>query len=175
VIAVTESANDRPRPPVGRTAGTVAQTNICLNNQTQEMTMSTRASLFALAAIATLATALASTDASAAQFTVNHHGSHFGMHLHPYPICSWGCGHDHDGREDERERDRWGGWNHRPIYGAPVGVASVGASVAPAGAPAPSGGCLTKRELPDGSALFRDLCTREQAESQPPAGAPAPR
>jgi hypothetical protein len=177
VIAVTESANERPRPPVGRTAGTGAQTNICLNNQTQEMTMSTRASLFCLAAIAGLATALASTAASAAQFTVNHPGSHLGTHFHPYPICAFGCGHDHDGREDERERDRREGWNHRPIYGAPAGVASVGASVAPTGAPAPApfGGCLTKRELPDGSALFRDLCTQEQAESQPPSGAPVPR
>ena len=131
--------------------------------------MSTRASLLALAAIAGFATALASTAASASQFTVNHPASHLGTHFHPYPICALGCGHDHDGREDERERDRREGWYHRPTYGAPV--ASVGTSVAPAGvpAPAPAGGCLTKRELPDGSALFRDLCTQEQAESQPPA------
>jgi hypothetical protein len=132
--------------------------------------MSTRTSLLALAAIATIATAsLASTAASAAQFTVNHFG-HFGPHYHPYPICSWGCGHWRDHEEDEREH-RWWGWNHRPYYGGPVGVASVGGSVAPAGAPAPAGGCLTKRELPNGSALFRDLCTQEQAESQPQGGA----
>ena len=132
--------------------------------------MSNRTSLLALAAIATVATAaLASTGASAAQFTVNHSG-HFGSHFHPYPICSWGCGHDHD-RDGWRDHDRddWRiGFNHR-YEGGSVGVASAGGSV-PA-APAPSGGCLTKRELPEGSALFRDLCTQEQAESQPPGGA----
>ena len=138
--------------------------------------MSTRASLLALAAIATLATAaLAATDASAAQFTVNHSGGHFGSHYHPYPICSWGCPREHEHREDEREH-RWG-WNHHPIYGGTVAVAGVGGSAAPASAPAParSGGCLTKRELPDGSALFRDLCTQEEAESQPQGGAPGAR
>jgi hypothetical protein len=139
--------------------------------------MSTRASLLALTAIATVVTAaLAASGASAAQFTVNHSSSHFGTHLHPYPICVSGCFHEHDAREDERERDRRQDWDHRPIYGAPVGVASVAASVAPASAPAPApaGGCLTKRELPDGSALFRDLCTQEEAVSPPPS-APAPR
>jgi hypothetical protein len=139
--------------------------------------MSARASLLALAAIATLATAaLAATDASAAQFTVNHPGGHLGSHFHPYPICSWGCPRERDHEEDEREHRRWG-WNHHPIYAGPVGVASVGTTVAPASAPAPSpsGGCLTKRELPDGSALFRDLCTHEQAESQPQGGAPGGR
>jgi hypothetical protein len=139
--------------------------------------MSIRASLLALTAIATVATAaLAATGASAAQFTVNHSAGHFGTHLHPYPICVSGCFHDHDAREDERERDRRFDLEHRPIYGAPVGVASVAASAAPASAPAPTpaGGCLTKRELPDGSALFRDLCTQEEAVSPPPS-APAPR
>ncbi|HEY4405129.1 MAG TPA: hypothetical protein VGN55_10765, partial [Xanthobacteraceae bacterium] len=58
--------------------------------------MSTRASLLAVAAIATLAAALSATAASAAQFTVNHPGSHLGTHFHPYPICVTGCFHDHD-------------------------------------------------------------------------------
>jgi hypothetical protein len=49
------------------------------------------------------------------------------------------------------------------------------ASAGVAAAPAPSGGCLTKRDLPDGSALFRDLCTHEQAESQPQGNAPGAR
>jgi hypothetical protein len=136
--------------------------------------MSTRASTLALAAIAALATAsLASTGASAAQFTVNHPGV---MHLHPYPICALGCPHERDHEEDERER-RSEVIEHRPIYGGPVGVASVGATVAAASAPASvtSAGCLTKTELPNGSALFRDLCTQEQAVSQPPGAAPAPR
>jgi len=135
--------------------------------------MSTRASLLAFAAITTLAAgALGSTGASAAQFTVNHPGGHLGTHLHSYPICSWGCRHDHE--EDEREHRMWG-WEHRPYHGAAVSVATTGAALAPASAPAPSGGCLTKRELPDGSALFRDLCTQEQAESQPQGRAPGPR
>jgi hypothetical protein len=136
--------------------------------------MSIRASTLALAAIATLATAaLASTGASAAQFTVNHPSV---THLHPYPICVVGCPRDHDHEEDEREH-RWESFEHRPIYGGPGGVASVGASVAPASVPAPvaTGGCLTKTELPDGSALFRDLCTHEEAQSLPPGTAPAPR
>ena len=133
--------------------------------------MSARASLLALAAIATLATAaLAATDASAAQFTVNHSGGHFGAHYHPYPICSWGCPREHE------PEHRWG-WNHHPIYRGTVAVASVGGSAAAASiaGPARSGGCLTKRELPDGSALFRDLCTQEEAESQPQGGAPGTR
>jgi hypothetical protein len=135
--------------------------------------MSNRASLFALAAIASLATAsLASTDASAAQFTVNHSGGHF-PHLHPGPICSWGCGHDHD---HDRDDWRWRfGFNHRIYEGGGVAVANAGPAAAPAAAPAPTGGCLTKRELPDGSALFRDMCTHEQAESQPQGGAPGNR
>jgi hypothetical protein len=131
--------------------------------------MSNRASLFALAAIASLATAgLASTDAAAAPFTVNHSGGHFQNHWHPYPICSWGCGHDHD---HDRDDWRWRfGFNHRVYEGGGVAVANAGPSASPAAAPAPTGGCLTKRELPDGSALFRDMCTHEQAESQPQGG-----
>src|SRR5579862_4848583 len=109
--------------------------------------MSNRASLLALAAIASLATAgLASTDAAAAPFTVNHSGGHF-PNLHPGPICSWGCGHDHD-RDDWRWRF---GFNHRIYEGGGIAVANAAPAVAPAAA-APTGGCLTKRELPDGSA-----------------------
>ncbi len=136
--------------------------------------MSNRTSLFALAAIASLATAaLASTGASAAQFTVNHSGGHFQSHWRPYPICSWGCGHDHD---HDRDDWRWRfGFGHRFYQGGGVAVASAGTAAAPAAAPAPTGGCLTKRELPDGSALFRDLCTHEQAESQPQGSAPGAR
>jgi hypothetical protein len=57
------------------------------------------------------------------------------------------------------------------------GGAVYGSGVAPgvnysAPAPAPTGGCLTKQELPDGSALFQDLCTQEQAESPPQGPAP---
>jgi hypothetical protein len=59
-------------------------------------------------------------------------------------------------------------------YGSGPRVSYSGIDSAPAGAPAPSGGCLTKQELPDGSAVFRDLCTQEQAES-PPQGGPSGR
>jgi hypothetical protein len=145
-------------------------------NQTQEISMPNRASTLALAALATLATAaLASSNASAAQFTVNHSAGHVSTHVHLFPpICSSGCGHDHDEwREHDRDDGRWR-FGHRPYEGGPVSVASVGGS-APVSAPAPSAGCLTKRELPNGSALFRDLCTQEEAESQPAGGAPGSR
>jgi hypothetical protein len=167
----------RDRQMVERPGPVLRPMHVRTTKHSQEMSMPTRASLLALATIATLATAaLAATGASAAQFTVNHPGGHWDAHYHPYPICSWGCHRWHDHEEDEREHHSWG-WNHRPIYAGPVGVASAGRAAVSARAQVPSGsaGCLTKRELPDGSALFKDLCTQEQAESQPQGGAPGAR
>lgn len=153
--------------------------------------MSARRSIFVLAALATLgAAALAPTGASAHGFGghigggihVGGHigGIHVGGHIGGihvggvrvgvhgvwpgHPICGWGCNpHPVWPRYGWRERVRVGG----VVAGAPsVAVpTTVAAPVAPAN-------CLTKRELPDGSALFRDRCTQEQAES-PPAGAAA--
>jgi hypothetical protein len=110
-------------------------------------------------------------DTHRATFHVSgHFGGHFGGHYwghgygynhwwHPYPwhFCHYG-------------------WYCHPHIGIGVGVASTvvtgssGAASAPASAPA-TGGCLSKRELPDGSALFRDRCTGEQADSQTQGGA----
>ena len=68
------------------------------------------------------------------------------------------------------------GIGHGPVVATGAGAASAPAPMAMASGGAPSGGpsrgCLTKQELPDGSALFRDMCTQEQAESQPQGGAP---
>jgi hypothetical protein len=139
--------------------------------------MSTRKSMFALAAIAALAaSSLAPTSASA------HFG---GFHR------SWGHDHDHD-------RDRgsfhmsynhfhwwpphpgcwsWCRWHPRYRFGGGAVSPVVSAASAPAAVPAsaPAGGCLSKRELPDGDALFKDNCTGEKAESQPQGGNPGGR
>ena len=138
--------------------------------------MSKRASLITAAAIATLATAALATSASALPIIVHGGGGIHGIHIHPGPICSWGCGHDHDHDHD----GRWWGFRRPIVEGA---VASVGVNTAvtsapvsaPAPAVAPTGGCLTKRELPDGSALFRDKCTGEAAESAPEGAPPGQR
>jgi hypothetical protein len=94
-------------------------------------------------------------------------GAWRGVGLRPGPVCGWHCNPFHPW-------PRYGGWpRYYPRYGVGGGVAygsgagySAAAS-APAAA-APSTGCLTKQELPDGTALFQDLCTQEQAETQPP-------
>ncbi len=125
--------------------------------------MSIRKSMLALAAISALATsALAPTSASA-HFGVFHPGwGHFHVgfaHLHwwpPHPGCfGWCRWHPHY---------RFGGFAPTVVSGAPV-VTSTPAS-------APGGSCLSKRELPDGDALFKDRCTGEQAESQPQGATP---
>jgi hypothetical protein len=134
----------------------------------KEITMSTRKSMFALAAIATLATsALVPTSASAhfggfrpAWGHVHVGFGHF--HLWPtHPGClnwSWCRWHPHY---------RFGGFAPTVVSGSPT------VTSAPASAPsAPTGGCLSKRELPDGDALFKDRCTGEQAESQPQGSSP---
>jgi hypothetical protein len=162
--------------------------------------MSIRKSIFALAAIATLGTsALAPTSASAfgGHFGGGHFGGHiggfghFGGHVwghgfgsrfgghfwghgfgprfgswRPGPICHWGCGYP--GRYHWWPRFGFG-YRGAPVYGSGVGPSATYA--APVSAPAPARGCLTKQELPDGTALFQDLCTQEQAETQP-QGAP---
>jgi hypothetical protein len=125
--------------------------------------MTIRKSMLTLAAISALATsALAPTSASA-----HFGGFHLGWgHVHvgfyhphwwpPHPGCLGWCGwHPHY---------RFGGIAPTVVSGAPV-VTSAPAS-------APGGSCLSKRELPDGDALFKDRCTGEQAESQPQGAVP---
>ena len=56
-------------------------------------------------------------------------------------------------------------WWHQPHYGV-VETTTVSAPVQTAAAPAPCN-CLTKKYLQDGSVLFSDLCTKEQAMATP--------
>jgi hypothetical protein len=83
--------------------------------------------------------------------------------------------HDHDHDHDWDHHHHWGFWWHQPHLGvigydtvtaAPVATAPVSAAVGTAATPAPCN-CLTKRYLQDGSVLFTDLCTKEQAMATP--------
>jgi hypothetical protein len=56
-------------------------------------------------------------------------------------------------------------WWHQPHYGV-VEYSTVSAPVAAATAPAPCN-CLTKRYLQDGSVLFKDICSKEEAMATP--------
>jgi hypothetical protein len=86
-------------------------------------------------------------------------------------------GHDHGGYYGRYYHDRWYGWRDRPeivVEGvpgavavpAPVQAVSAGVSV-PAQAAAAPCNCLTKQNLPDGSVLFQDICTKESAIAAP--------
>ena len=97
--------------------------------------------------------------------------------MQPYPPRYTGFPH-YWPHYEPRYEPRFGfGIGHGPVVATGAGAASAPAPMAMASGGAPSGGpsrgCLTKQELPDGSALFRDMCTQEQAESQPQGGAPA--
>jgi hypothetical protein len=80
--------------------------------------------------------------------------------------------HDHDRDRDhdrdwDRDHDRYSFWWHRPHYGVVEynTVGAVGAAVTTG--PAAPCNCLTKRYLDDGSVLFTDICTKEQAMATP--------
>jgi hypothetical protein len=152
--------------------------------------MSTRTSMFALAAIASLSsTALAPTSASALGFGGHvggvHFGGHFGAHFGGYNHVAsnhWQHFCPLDGRcppltHPEPPYPRYPHpWPHIGVgVGVGATVAAAGTATEPSSGPAPSGGCLTKRELPDGDALFKDRCTGEKAESQPQGGNPGAR
>lgn len=91
-----------------------------------------------------------------------------------------GCDHDkdhdkdHDGDHDhDWDRDHhhhWMVWWHQPHYGvvdySTVNAPVASAPVATATTPAPCN-CLTKQYLQDGSVLFTDLCTKEEAMATP--------
>jgi hypothetical protein len=82
-----------------------------------------------------------------------------------------GCDHDkdHDGDHDHDwdhdHHHHWMVWWHQPHYGV-VDYSTVTAPVATATTPAPCN-CLTKQYLQDGSVLFTDLCTKEEAMATP--------
>jgi hypothetical protein len=76
--------------------------------------------------------------------------------------------HDHD-RDHDHDWDRdhgrpWMVWWHQPHYG--VEYSTVSAPVQTATTPAPCN-CLTKTYLQDGSVMFKDLCTKEEAMATP--------
>jgi hypothetical protein len=91
--------------------------------------------------------------------------------------------HDHDFDHDHDHDHDWWWWKHHhahwwygspsyagPEYVAPVATGPVSAPVATApvaSAPSAPCNCLTKRYLADGSVLFTDLCTKEQAMATP--------
>ncbi len=100
---------------------------------------------------------------------------------HPVTGCTVTVGngdHDHDPGHDHDHRgyfhDRWYGWRDRPeivVEGAP-GVVAVPAAVQAVPVPAAQTAaapcnCLIKRNLPDGSVLFEDICTKESAIAVP--------
>jgi hypothetical protein len=85
---------------------------------------------------------------------------HDGDHNHDHD-------HDHDHDWSHHHHDWWVWW-HQPRsavvdYGS-VSVGGVGTRVSAPSAPC---NCLTKRYLDDGSVVFADLCTREQAMATP--------
>ena len=65
-------------------------------------------------------------------------------------------------------------WRHHGYYGVPVVVGASAVYAAAPRVPAPSCTCLTKEYLPDGSLLFKDVCTNEAAMSAPAQQAEAP-
>jgi hypothetical protein len=89
-----------------------------------------------------------------------------------------GCDHDkdhdkdHDGDHDHDwdHHHHWMVWWHQPHYGVvdytTVNAPIASAPVASASTPAPCN-CLTKQYLQDGSVLFTDLCTKEEAMATP--------
>jgi hypothetical protein len=143
------------------------------NQISEEMTMSTRKTMFALAAIAALATsALAPTSASA---HLGGFGPHVGSGHIGFGHAGWGHFHVGFNHYHWWPHGYCWHWNYcHPGFHVGVGVTSTvvsgGAAPASTPAPAPSGGCLSKRELSDGQAVFKDHCTGEQAESQPQTG-----
>jgi hypothetical protein len=149
--------------------------------------MLNRSSFLALAAITALGVAaLAPTSASA--FGGRGGGGHFGGHVGGGQFGGhFGGGHfgGHFGGErfvnNYHQHWRWN-WRRPGYYGVPVavGAATVATGAVYAAAPrtpAPSCTCLTKEYLPDGSLLFKDVCTNEAAMAAgntQQAEAPAP-
>jgi hypothetical protein len=78
--------------------------------------------------------------------------------------------HDHDWWHHHHDHDWWG-WSHGPRFGfveyGGVGYGTVGSVGTQAAAPSAPCNCLTKRYLDDGSVLFSDVCTKEQAMATP--------
>ena len=142
--------------------------------------MSTRSSIFALAAVAAIGTALVSTSASAMPMGLIVHPKQpvLGVVIHPpHPVLGVVIHPPHPilgvvvhppGLVVHPDPDPphmvW--WHHRH---APVFEEVVATQVSAPVATAPSGpsNCLTKQYLQDGSVLFKDVCTKESALATP--------
>ena len=156
--------------------------------------MTKRSSLIALAALATLGlSALTPTDASAFGWRGGgYHVGHFGHFGHFGYGYGW-----HPGGGYNFHRTYWGyrWWPHswyprwrffpRPVVvgggviGGGAAYAAAAPTSAPAAGPAPQAAapqCLTKNYLPNGTVVFADMCTQEQAvgptNGEPPQGQP---
>jgi hypothetical protein len=146
--------------------------------------MLNRSSFLALAAITTLSVAaLAPTSASA--FGGHRGGGHISGGHGGGGHVSFGHGRTIVGGLSIRRPIRivtpnhpphWNWrWRHHGYYSVPVAVGATSAVYAAAPrAPAPSCTCLTKEYLPDGSLLFKDVCTNEAAMSAPAQQAEVP-
>jgi hypothetical protein len=86
-----------------------------------------------------------------------------------------GCDHDHDHDHDhDWDHDHDHDWDHdhhviwwrQPHYGVVYDPPTVVSAPVATQAPPPCN-CLTKQYLQDGSVLFTDLCTKEQAMATP--------
>ena len=91
-----------------------------------------------------------------------HDHDHDWDHDHDH---DWDHDHDHDHDWDHDHRRPWLVWWHQPHYGV-VEYSTVNAPVQTATTPAPCN-CLTKTYLQDGSVMFKDLCTKEEAMATP--------
>jgi hypothetical protein len=79
------------------------------------------------------------------------------------------CDHDHDWHHDhdhDWDHDHHVIWWHQPHYGVVYDPPTVVSAPVATQAPPPCN-CLTKQYLQDGSVLFADLCTKEQATATP--------
>jgi hypothetical protein len=148
--------------------------------------MLNRSSFLALAAITTLGVAaLAPTSASAfgghgGGFARGHVGSHIGGHVGGN--AGFSRAHLNFGIRTNRivaHNYHWNWrWRTHRYYGFPVAVGGTVATgavyAATPRAPAATCNCLTKEYLPDGSLLFKDVCTNEAAMAAANQQAEAP-
>ena len=82
-----------------------------------------------------------------------------------FKSCDHDYDHDHD-HEHDWDHDHHMIWWHQPHYDVVNDPPTVISAPAVTQAPAPCN-CLTKQYLQDGSVLFTDLCTKEQAMATP--------
>lgn len=139
------------------------------------------------AAVAAIGLALAPVSASAKGHHSHgsHHSHHHGKHAHAHHHKHHHhMHHAHHHHKHHHKKHHWHHWKHykyyypknyyyeeddtpsytysKPSYTQPSYVYSKPA-------PAPSCTCLTKEYAPDGTVIFKDVCTKETAVSEPGA------